>query len=148
VPLCFHPHVGVAREHGARDVAGNGRDHLIARTRLSELCCQSVAVVVPSTLRDILQGRYWLRSERRQNPEGVRGACSRLFRDWRDTAISEANSRLVAKWRVCPRGLNSERPNRHFAVDRELSAIEPALLSRQSRCPRQHKGTHQPFGRE
>jgi hypothetical protein len=33
-------------------------------------------------------------------------------------------------------------------VDRELSSIELALLSDQPRCPRQHKRTHQPFGRQ
>jgi hypothetical protein len=29
-PLRFHPHVGVARKHGAGDVAGYAHDHLVA----------------------------------------------------------------------------------------------------------------------
>jgi len=36
-PLRFHPHVGIAREHGARDVSGDTHDHLVARARLREL---------------------------------------------------------------------------------------------------------------
>ena len=30
----LHPHVGVAREHGARDVPGDAHDHLVAGARL------------------------------------------------------------------------------------------------------------------
>jgi len=29
--LRFHPHVGVSREHGAGDVAGDAHDHMVAR---------------------------------------------------------------------------------------------------------------------
>src|SRR5450759_645523 len=29
----FHPHVGVSRQHGPRDVAGDAHDHLVARIR-------------------------------------------------------------------------------------------------------------------
>jgi len=29
-PLSLHPHVGVAREHRARDVPGDAHDHLVA----------------------------------------------------------------------------------------------------------------------
>jgi hypothetical protein len=46
--LDFHPHVGVARQHGARDVPGNAHDHLGARTRLGEFRDQRVAVIVPA----------------------------------------------------------------------------------------------------
>ena len=46
-PLGFHPRVGVAREHGARDVASNAHDHLVACARLGEFRHQRVAVVVP-----------------------------------------------------------------------------------------------------
>ena len=43
-PLRFHPHVGVAREHGARDVSGDAHDHLVTRARLRELRDQRVVV--------------------------------------------------------------------------------------------------------
>src|ERR1039457_6775910 len=33
-PFCFHPRMGIPREHCARDVAGDTHDHLVARTRL------------------------------------------------------------------------------------------------------------------
>src|ERR1035441_3311291 len=36
-PLRFHPHVGVAREHGARDVPSDAHDHLVARARRREI---------------------------------------------------------------------------------------------------------------
>jgi hypothetical protein len=32
-PLCFHPHVGITREHGARDVPRDAHDHLVACAR-------------------------------------------------------------------------------------------------------------------
>ena len=38
-PFRFHPHVRIAREHGARDVAGNVHGHLIASTRFPEVSC-------------------------------------------------------------------------------------------------------------
>ena len=43
-PLGFHPHVGVARQHGARDVPGDAHDDFIARARLGEFRDQGVAV--------------------------------------------------------------------------------------------------------
>ena len=46
VPFCFHPHVGVAREHGARYVSGDAHDHLVTRARLRKLRYQRVPVVV------------------------------------------------------------------------------------------------------
>ena len=46
-PFRLHPHVRVAREHSARDVARDAHDHLIAGARLGELRDQRVAVVVP-----------------------------------------------------------------------------------------------------
>src|ERR1035441_1914335 len=42
-PLRFHPHVGVSREHGARNVPGDAHDHLVARARLREFRDQRVA---------------------------------------------------------------------------------------------------------
>ena len=35
-PLRFHPHVGVAREHGARDVAGDAHNRFFACPGLGE----------------------------------------------------------------------------------------------------------------
>ena len=46
-PLRFHPDMGVAREHSARDGADDAYDHLVARTGLGELSDQRVAVIVP-----------------------------------------------------------------------------------------------------
>src|ERR1035437_1035067 len=46
-PLCFHPDVGVAGKHCARDVPGNAHDHLVARARLRKLRDQRVPIVVP-----------------------------------------------------------------------------------------------------
>ncbi len=43
-PLRFHPHVRVPREHGARDVAGDAHDHLVARARFGKLRYQGVPV--------------------------------------------------------------------------------------------------------
>jgi hypothetical protein len=40
--------VGVAGEHGARDVPGDAHDHLVARARLRKLRHERVAVVVPA----------------------------------------------------------------------------------------------------
>jgi len=45
-PFRFHPHVGVTREHGARDVPGDAHDHLVARARLGGLRDQRVPVIV------------------------------------------------------------------------------------------------------
>jgi hypothetical protein len=33
----LHPHVGVPREHGARDVASDAHDHLVTGARLGDL---------------------------------------------------------------------------------------------------------------
>jgi hypothetical protein len=49
-PLRLHPHVGVAGEHGTRDVPGDAHDHLAAGARLREFRYQGVAVIVPSPL--------------------------------------------------------------------------------------------------
>jgi len=46
-PLRFHPHVGIAREHGARDVTGEAHDHFVTGTGLKRLRDQRVAVIVP-----------------------------------------------------------------------------------------------------
>src|SRR5437879_6357603 len=46
-PLRLHPQLGVAREHGARDVPGDTHDHLVASARLREFRDQCVAIVVP-----------------------------------------------------------------------------------------------------
>jgi hypothetical protein len=47
-PLRFHSYVGVAREHGARDVPGDTHKHVVARPRLGELRDQRMAIVVPA----------------------------------------------------------------------------------------------------
>jgi hypothetical protein len=49
-PLRFHPHVGVARKHGAGDVPGDAHDHLVARARFRQFRNQRVTVIVPSSL--------------------------------------------------------------------------------------------------
>jgi hypothetical protein len=43
-PLSFHPNMGVPRKHGARDVAGDAHDDLVASARLGEFGHQRVAV--------------------------------------------------------------------------------------------------------
>jgi hypothetical protein len=43
-PFRFHSHMGVAREHGPRDVPGDAHDDLITGTRLSEFGYQRVPV--------------------------------------------------------------------------------------------------------
>ena len=48
-PLRLHPHVGVGRQHGPRDVTGDAHDHFVAGTRLREFRDWGVAVVVPSS---------------------------------------------------------------------------------------------------
>jgi hypothetical protein len=45
-PFRFHPHVGVAREHGARSVPGDAHDRLVASAGLGKFREQRVAVVV------------------------------------------------------------------------------------------------------
>ena len=49
-PFRFHPHVGIARKHRARDVARDAHDHFVARARLREFCYQGVARVMPAAL--------------------------------------------------------------------------------------------------
>jgi hypothetical protein len=44
-PLRFHPHVGVAREHGARDVPRDAHDHFVARSGLGDLPDERVPVI-------------------------------------------------------------------------------------------------------
>jgi hypothetical protein len=46
-PFRFHPHVGVPREHGARDVPWDAHDHLVAGARFGRFRDQRVAVIVP-----------------------------------------------------------------------------------------------------
>jgi hypothetical protein len=49
--------VGVAREHGARDVPGGAHDHFVPRARLGELRDQRVAIIVPTVMEfRIFQG--------------------------------------------------------------------------------------------
>ncbi|HEX7425198.1 MAG TPA: hypothetical protein VF311_15120 [Terriglobales bacterium] len=49
-PFRFHPHVGVPREHGPRDVARDAHDHLVTRARLRKLRDQRVTVIVPPAI--------------------------------------------------------------------------------------------------
>ena len=79
-PFRFHPHVGVAREHGAGDVPGDAHDHLVAGARFSEFRDQRVAVVVPPYMEShIVQGRAV------QLPRGVRlGQGNSLFLNARE----------------------------------------------------------------
>ena len=72
-PLRLHPHVGIAREHGARDVAGRTHDHFVARTRLGELRDQCVPVVERGIVFGVARfaaavpaGRYFIWRDRAQ----------------------------------------------------------------------------------
>src|ERR1035437_1054126 len=43
-PFRFHPYVGIAGKHGARDVPGDAHDHLVASSRIVEFRCQGAAL--------------------------------------------------------------------------------------------------------
>ena len=48
--LRLRPHMGVAREHRARDVPGDTHDHFVAGARFRKFRDQRVAVIVPASL--------------------------------------------------------------------------------------------------
>jgi hypothetical protein len=55
-PLRFHPHVGVTRKHGARDVPGDAHDHFVAGPRFCQFGDQRMPVIMPfKTLLKLLK---------------------------------------------------------------------------------------------